>query len=200
MGSTYNSPGDFHLQPMVGTWLCNIILETLKYFDDIMNPAYLLNIALWINLHEITPTKWLAGSVERDTHLAHHQPMVVVSRRLERVPGLTGASHWVEHMLFKVRSFRSEPLIGRFLREGAMNAFTFLDWTSFFETLPPKNRPGPAHGIRPHVQLSFEPDGSTQNAQWSSQSTGSENEPLFRLSERFNQRPSGFTLITTRSW
>ncbi len=53
-------------------------------------------------------------------------------------PGLTGLSHWVEHMQFKgTPSFPSTVLDKAVSREGGMwNAFTHLDWTTYYETLP----------------------------------------------------------------
>ncbi len=56
----------------------------------------------------------------------------------DEVPGLTGASHWVEHMMFKgTPQFPLGVLDRAISRDGGYsNAFTFLDWTSYFETLP----------------------------------------------------------------
>ncbi len=53
-------------------------------------------------------------------------------------PGLTGISHWVEHMLFKGTP-RFPP--GSIFREvnrwgGTLNGFTWIDYTAYFETLP----------------------------------------------------------------
>ncbi len=53
-------------------------------------------------------------------------------------PGITGVSHWVEHMQFKgTPTFPSTVLDKAISREGGVwNAFTHLDWTTFYETLP----------------------------------------------------------------
>ena len=53
-------------------------------------------------------------------------------------PGITGISHWVEHMQFKgTRQFPPGVMDKIISREGGMwNAFTFLDWTTFLETMP----------------------------------------------------------------
>src|SRR5512135_1712296 len=53
-------------------------------------------------------------------------------------PGTTGVSHWVEHMQFKgTPQFPATILDKAISREGGMwNAFTYLDWTTYFETLP----------------------------------------------------------------
>jgi zinc protease len=105
----------------------------------------------------------------------------------DEVPGLTGASHWVEHMMFKgTPQFPLGAMDRAVSREGGyLNAFTFLDWTSFFETLP-------AEKIELALQLEadrmfnclFEADEvSSERTVVISERQGSENEPLFRLSE-----------------
>ncbi|MDD2695102.1 MAG: insulinase family protein, partial [Anaerolineales bacterium] len=52
--------------------------------------------------------------------------------------GTTGISHWVEHMLFKgTPSFPAKVLDKAISRDGGYwNAMTFLDWTTYFETMP----------------------------------------------------------------
>jgi zinc protease len=52
--------------------------------------------------------------------------------------GQTGISHWVEHMQFKgTPSFPASVLDKAISREGGQwNAFTFLDWTTYYETMP----------------------------------------------------------------
>lgn len=53
-------------------------------------------------------------------------------------PGLTGVSHWVEHMLFKGTPKFSKEKLGRFIEGngGRWNAFTSNDYTAYYETLP----------------------------------------------------------------
>jgi zinc protease len=105
----------------------------------------------------------------------------------DEVPGLTGASHWVEHMMFKgTPQFPLGALDRAISRNGGyLNAFTFLDWTSYFETLP-------ADKIDLALRLEadrmfnclFEPNEVTsERTVVISERQGSENEPLFRLSE-----------------
>lgn len=52
--------------------------------------------------------------------------------------GITGASHWVEHMMFKGTSTLGKGQIMQMVAEngGTLNAFTSDDWTAYFETLP----------------------------------------------------------------
>ncbi|MDQ3810895.1 MAG: insulinase family protein [Chloroflexota bacterium] len=54
------------------------------------------------------------------------------------LPGTTGVSHWVEHMLFKGGKRFGKGEITREIsrRGGAVNAFTWIDCTAYFETLP----------------------------------------------------------------
>ncbi|NTV63737.1 MAG: insulinase family protein [Oscillochloris sp.] len=53
-------------------------------------------------------------------------------------PGLTGISHWVEHMLFKgtpsIPAGELDRLIAR--NGGVFNGFTWIDYTAYYETLP----------------------------------------------------------------
>ena len=73
----------------------------------------------------------------------HHAPVTCfmvwyrVGSRNE-VPGLTGASHWVEHMMFKgTPTFPGGVLDRMVSREGGhWNAFTWLDFTAYYETMP----------------------------------------------------------------
>lgn len=73
----------------------------------------------------------------------HHAPVISfmvwyrVGSRNE-IPGITGISHWVEHMMFKgTPKFSGEELDRLVSREGGYsNAFTGLDYTAYYETLP----------------------------------------------------------------
>ena len=105
----------------------------------------------------------------------------------DEVPGLTGISHWVEHMMFKGTSQFPLGVLDRAISRngGYLNAFTFLDWTSFFESLP-------ADKIDLALRLEadrmfnclFDPNEvSSERTVIISERQGSENEPLFRLSE-----------------
>src|SRR5438034_10739275 len=53
------------------------------------------------------------------------------------LPGTTGVSHWVEHMLFKGGKRFTKGQITKEIsrRGGALNAFTWIDCTAYFETL-----------------------------------------------------------------
>jgi zinc protease len=60
-----------------------------------------------------------------------------VGARNEHV-GVTGVSHWVEHMMFKGTQSIGKGQIMQMVAEngGTLNAFTSDDWTAYFETLP----------------------------------------------------------------
>jgi len=53
-------------------------------------------------------------------------------------PGVTGISHWVEHMLFKATPKLGAGEIFRLVNKngGTLNGFTSLDYTAYYETLP----------------------------------------------------------------
>lgn len=73
----------------------------------------------------------------------HHAPVITfmvwyrVGSRNE-VTGQTGVTHWVEHMMFKGTPLRPGDELERSIsREGGhWNAFTWLDFTAYYETLP----------------------------------------------------------------
>ncbi len=73
----------------------------------------------------------------------HHAPVTSfmiwyrVGSRNE-IPGRTGVSHWVEHMMFKGTPKYPNGTLDRLVsREGGhWNAFTWLDFTAYYETMP----------------------------------------------------------------
>ncbi len=101
--------------------------------------------------------------------------------------GRTGISHWVEHMQFKgTPQFPASVLDKAISREGGVwNAFTYLDWTTYFETMP-------AEKIDLALRLeadrmvnsAFDPEEvESERTVVISEREGNENEPLFLLSE-----------------
>jgi zinc protease len=109
----------------------------------------------------------------------------------DEVPGKTGISHWVEHMQFKgTDQFPANLLDKSISREGgSWNAFTYLDWTAYFETMP-------ADKIDLALRLEsdrmansrFEPEEvASERTVIISEREGNENEPLFLLSEAVQQ-------------
>ncbi len=109
-----------------------------------------------------------------------------IGSRLE-VPGRTGISHWVEHMQFKgTPRFPAGTLDKSISRTGGVwNAFTYLDWTTYYETLP-------AGQIDLAMQIESDRmrNSTYDPAEVESERTvilaeleGSRNEPTYRLGE-----------------
>ena len=109
----------------------------------------------------------------------------------DEVPGRTGVSHWVEHMQFKgTEQFPANVLDKAISREGGTwNAFTYMDWTAYFETMP-------ADKIDLALRLEadrmsnsrFLPEEvASERTVIISEREGSENEPLFLLGEAVQQ-------------
>ncbi len=102
-------------------------------------------------------------------------------------PGITGASHWVEHMMFKgTQRFPSGELDKAIAREGGdWNAITYIDWTTYFATMPA----GKIDLILPleadrMIHANFEPDEvESERTVIISERQGNENSPIFRLDE-----------------
>ncbi len=101
--------------------------------------------------------------------------------------GKTGISHWVEHMQFKgTPTFPAGVLDRAISRDGGVwNAFTHLDWTTYFQTMP-------AEKIDLALDLEadrmvnsvFDPDEvNAERTVIISEREGNENDPLFKLEE-----------------
>jgi zinc protease len=123
---------------------------------------------------------------------SHHAPVVTfwvwyrVGSRNE-VPGITGIAHWAEHMLFKgSAAFPKGEIDKQIARNGgAMNGMTWLDFTTFFETLPADRID---LGLRIEadrmVNSLFDPEeAALERTVIISERQGSENQPAFLLSE-----------------
>ena len=120
--------------------------------------------------------------------------------------GRTGLSHWVEHMQFKgTPQFPAGVLDQAVAREGGTwNAFTHLDWTAYYETLP-------ADKIDLALRLEadrmvnslFAPEEvESERTVILSELEGSLNEPMFRLDlaiqeAAFHQHPYRNEVIGT---
>lgn len=105
----------------------------------------------------------------------------------DEAPGLTGISHWVEHMQFKgTPQFPPSVLDKAISREGGIwNAFTYLDWTTYFETLPAgKIDLGLClEADRMANSLFRSEEVESERTVILAEREGHENEPLFRLGE-----------------
>lgn len=120
------------------------------------------------------------------------------------LPGKTGISHWVEHMMFKGTPTFPRGSIMRLVNKngGMLNGFTSYDYTTYFETLPAE---------RLDLGLRIEADRMANSAldpnEVASERTviisereGSENSPNFLLREElmalaFRAHPYGHQVI-----
>jgi zinc protease len=92
---------------------------------------------------EPIPTITLKNGLQVKLKEIHTAPLISswiwyrVGSRDER-PGKHGISHWVEHMQFKgTERFPADQVEKSISRTGGIwNAFTYLDWTTYFETMP----------------------------------------------------------------
>ena len=103
------------------------------------------------------------------------------------VPGITGIAHWAEHMLFKgSESFPKGEIDTQIARNGGlMNGLTWLDFTTFFETLPADRAD---LGLRIEADRManalFDPaEVELERSVIISERQGAENEPVFLLGE-----------------
>ena len=105
----------------------------------------------------------------------------------DEVPGRTGISHWVEHMQFKgTPQFPANILDKAISREGgSWNAFTYMDWTAYFETMPAE-KIDLALRLESDRMMNSQFDASEVASERTviiSEREGHENEPLFQLGE-----------------
>ncbi len=104
------------------------------------------------------------------------------------VQGITGVSHWVEHMMFKgTPKFGKGEIMRLINRNGGVdNAFTWTDFTTYFETLP-SDRIDLALSIESDrmVNSLFDPaEVASERTVIISEREGSENDPHFWLGEQ----------------
>jgi zinc protease len=123
---------------------------------------------------------------------SHHAPVTTfwvwyrVGSRNE-VPGITGIAHWAEHMLFKgSEAFPKGEIDKQIARNGGiMNGLTWLDFTTFFETLP-SDQIDLALRIESDrmAKAIFDPEEvALERTVIISERQGAENQPTFLLSE-----------------
>jgi zinc protease len=103
------------------------------------------------------------------------------------VAGTTGVSHWVEHMLFKgTPTFPKGSIFREVNRNGGtLNGFTWIDYTTYFETLP-SDRVDLAIAIESDRMrnASFDADEvASERTVIISERNGNENHPTFHLGE-----------------
>lgn len=126
------------------------------------------------------------------TRELHHAPVISfwlwyrVGSRNE-IPGITGISHWVEHMMFKGTEKFPKGAIDREISRlgGSFNAMTSMDFTAYYATLP-ADKIGIAMQIEADrmVNSTFDPDETeAERTVILSELHMYENSPNFRLSQ-----------------
>jgi len=122
-------------------------------------------------------------------------------------PGITGISHWVEHMLFKGTERWPAGAADRAIARdgGVYNGMTGLDFTTFYETLP-ADKLALALDIESdrmqHTRITEE-DVASERSIIISERQGNEDSPFFRLNEEitsvaFRVHPYGHETIGYR--
>ncbi len=118
--------------------------------------------------------------------------------------GLTGASHWVEHMLFKGgKEFGKGDIFKQVAKHGGTNnGFTNYDYTAYFETLPAE-----AHDLGLRIEADrmasalFDPaEVESERTVIISEREGAENQPGYLLGEEvsataFREHPYRWSVL-----
>ena len=102
-------------------------------------------------------------------------------------PGLTGISHWVEHMLFKGGGKLAKGDIGRLVSRvgGEYNGFTSKDFTAYYEILPADHiETGLLVESERMMNAAFDPrEVESERSVVVSEREGNENDPEFQATE-----------------
>ena len=106
-------------------------------------------------------------------------------------PGITGASHWVEHMLFEGSPRYAKGEIDRAIVSvgGELNAFTDTDFTAYFATVPREHLSIPLdiESDRMTRALITDEEVARERTVIHSEREGNENWPEFRVEEELYQ-------------
>ncbi|MGI0131202.1 MAG: M16 family metallopeptidase [Thermoplasmata archaeon] len=106
-------------------------------------------------------------------------------------PGITGASHWVEHMLFQGSPRYAKGAIDRAVVSvgGELNAFTDSDFTAYFSTVPRDRLDVPLdiESDRMTRALISDTEVERERTVIHSEREGNENWPEFRVEEELYQ-------------
>ncbi|HEU5316509.1 MAG TPA: pitrilysin family protein [Chloroflexota bacterium] len=124
------------------------------------------------------------------------------------IPGVTGVSHWAEHMVFKgTQRFpkgEADKLVAQ--HGGVRNGFTWLDYTAYYQTLPAANaRLGIEIEADRMANSVFNADEvASERGVIISEREGNENHPGFYLTEEltaaaFKSHPYGQPVVGYKS-
>ncbi len=118
--------------------------------------------------------------------------------------GITGISHWVEHMMFKGTRKYTEADLDRLVSRdgGSRNAFTWIDFTAYYETMP-SNKIDLAIALEADRMVNSRFDVkevASERVVIINERQGNENSPWFRLGEEvqaaaFRAHPYGHEII-----
>jgi zinc protease len=123
-------------------------------------------------------------------------------------PGITGISHWAEHMVFKGTARfpkgETDKLVAT--HGGTRNGFTWVDYTAYYETMPSEHA-AIAVGIEADrmANSTFDPDEvASERGVIISEREGNENHPGFYLGEEltaaaFKAHPYGQPVVGFKS-
>src|SRR5439155_1172211 len=103
------------------------------------------------------------------------------------VPGMTGSTHWVEHMLFKGGGKLGKGDLDRLISRvgGKYNGFTDKDWTMYYETIPAEHLETALFVESERMRnAAFDPkEFDAERTVVISEREGSENQPEFLVEE-----------------
>ena len=103
------------------------------------------------------------------------------------VPGMTGSTHWVEHMLFKGGGKLGKGDLDRLISRvgGKYNGFTDKDWTMYYETIPAEHLETALFVESERMRnAAFDPkEFDAERTVVISEREGSENQPEFLIEE-----------------
>lgn len=124
------------------------------------------------------------------------------------VPGITGVSHWAEHMVFKGTERFPKGTADQqvSMHGGVRNGFTWLDYTAYYQTLPSQHmRLGMEIEADRMANSRFDPaEVESERGVIISEREGGENHPGFYLSEEltaaaFKVHPYGQPVVGFKS-
>lgn len=105
------------------------------------------------------------------------------------LPGITGSSHWVEHMQFKgTPSLEKGAIFGEVSRiGGSLNAMTSSDWTAYYETIPAAELDLSLRIESDRMVNSLFPEEevASERTVILSERQGAENNPMYHMYEEF---------------
>jgi zinc protease len=151
------------------------LAESVSLFKELQASRHVLDNGLKVLIREI-PNAPVSGA----------WAIYRVGSRNER-PGVTGISHWVEHMLFKGGGKLNKGDIGRLVTNvgGEYNGFTSKDFTAYYEILPADQiEKGLLIESERMMNAAFDPrEVESERTVVVSEREGNENDPEFLATE-----------------